>query len=85
MWLNPKLLVDLITFNEEIVKVNKSVYMAKSGQQYNKTPNDFSLHVSNHALKYMYKLSYGTINNTNILLYSSIEVLIDFIDSVIAI
>ena len=39
----------------------------------------------NHVLKEMYMLNYETINNTNSLYYSFIEVLIDFINSVIAI
>ena len=42
------------------VKVNKSVYKAKSGQRYHLTLNNILLHVSNHALKDMYILNYGT-------------------------
>ena len=41
--------------------VNKSVYIAKSGQLYDKTLKNFSLHVSNQALKDMYMLNYGII------------------------
>ena len=47
------------------------------------TNNNFLLHVSNHALKYMYMLNYEIINNVNSLYYRSIEVLIDFINSVV--
>ena len=65
---------------EVTFKVNKSVYTVKSGQWY-----DFLLHVPNHVLKDIYMLNYGIINNMNSLYYSSIEVLIDFINSVIAI
>ena len=57
--------------------------MAKSGQWYDKTINSSLLHVLNHALKDMYMLNYGIINNMNSLYYSSIEVLTDFINSVI--
>ena len=38
------------------VKVNKSVYMAKSRQRYHKTHNNILLHVSNHALKIKFLL-----------------------------
>ena len=65
---------------EVTFKVNKSVYTVKSGQWY-----DFLLHVPNHVLKDIYMLNYGIINNMNSLYYSSIEVLIDFINSVIAV
>ena len=41
------------------------------------------LHVPNHYLKDI--LNYGTINNTNSSYYGSIEVLIGFINSIIAI
>ena len=41
-----------------IIKVNKSVYIAKSEQPYDKTLNNFLLHVSNNALKDMYILNY---------------------------
>ena len=34
------------------VKVNKSVYIAKSKQQYDKRLNNFLLHVPNHDLRY---------------------------------
>ena len=33
------------------VKVKKSVYIAKAGQQYDKALNNILLHVPNHALK----------------------------------
>ena len=62
------------------IKVNKSVYMVKSGKLYDKNLNNFLLHVPNRALKDMHMLDYGTINNMYSL-YSSIKVLIDFINS----
>ena len=34
------------------VKVNKSVYIAKSKQQYDKTLKNFLLHLPNHDLRY---------------------------------
>ena len=37
-----------------------SEYIAKSRQRYHLTLNDILLHVSNHALKDMYILNYGT-------------------------
>ena len=55
-------------------KVNKSVYIAKSGERY-KTLNNFLLHVSNHTLKDMHTLNYGILD------HSSIEVLIDLINA----
>ena len=48
-----------------LLKVNKSVYIAKSRQRYYKTLNNILLHVPNHALKDVYMLNYGTIKNTN--------------------
>ena len=72
-----------LTFCE--INLNKSAYIAKQGQRYGKTLNNLSLHVLNHVLKEMYILNYETINNTNTLYCSFIEVLIDFINSVIAI
>ena len=42
------------------LKVNKSVYIAKSRQRYHKPRNNILLHVSNHTLKDMYMLNYGT-------------------------
>ena len=60
-------------------KVKKSVRIAKSGQRYDKTVNNFLLHEPNHALQDMYMLNYG-MNSSH---YSSIKVLIDFINSVI--
>ena len=48
-----------------LLKVNKSVYIAKSRQWYYKTLNNILLHVPNHALKDVYMLNYGTIKNTN--------------------
>ena len=65
------------------IKGNKSAYIAKSGQRYDKTLNNFLLHVQNHALKDMYILDCGIINSMNSLYHSYIEVLIDFINSVI--
>ena len=65
------------------VKVNKSVSIAKSGQRYDKTRNNLLLHVPNHALKDMYVLNYGIINNMSSLYHSSIEVLVDLFNSVI--
>ena len=47
--------------------------------------NNFLLDVSNHALKDTHILNYGPINNTNSLYYSSVEVLADYINAVIAI
>ena len=41
------------------------------------------MHVSNHVLKDMYMLNYGTIKKA--VYYNSIAVLIDFINPVIAI
>ena len=67
------------------INLNKSAYITKQGQRYGKTLNNLSLHVLNHVLKEMFMLNYETINNTNSLYYSFIEVLIDFINSVIAI
>ena len=58
--------------------MNTSVYVAKLGQQYDKTLDNFLLHVPNHALKDMHMLNYGTINNANSLFYSSTDALIDF-------
>ena len=45
--------------------MNKSLYIAKSRQQYYKTLNNILLHVPNHALKDVYMLNYGTIKNAN--------------------
>ena len=42
------------------VKVNKSVYIAKLRQRYHLILNNILLHVSNHTLKDMYILNYGT-------------------------
>ena len=64
--------------------MNKSVYVAKSRQGYHKTLNNILLYMPNHVLKDMYMLNYGTIK-INSFYYSSIEVLIGFINSVIAI
>ena len=49
------------------IKVNKSVYIAKSRQQCYKTLNNILLHVPNNTLKDVYMLNYGTIKNRNIL------------------
>ena len=57
--------------------------MTKSGQHYDKALNNSLLHVSNHALKDMYVPNYGIINNMKSLYYSSMEVLIDFNNSII--
>ena len=43
-----------------IMKVNKSVYIAKSKQLCHKTLDNILLHVPNHALKDMFMLHYGT-------------------------
>ena len=43
-----------------LLKVNKSVYILKSRQRYHSTLNNILLHVSNHALKDMDMLNYGT-------------------------
>ena len=43
------------------IKVNKSVYIAKSRQQCYKTLNNILLHVPNNTLKDVYMLNYGTI------------------------
>ena len=67
------------------IKANKSVYIAKSRQWYHKTFSNIFLHVPNHAWKDMYMLNYRTIKTTNGFYYSSIEMLIYFINSVIAI
>ena len=53
------------------------------GQRYDKTLNNFLFHMSDHALKDMYMLHYGVISNMNSLYYNSIEMVIDFINSVI--
>ena len=50
-----------LTQTHNQLKVNKSVYIAKSKQQYHKRLNKILLHVSNHALKDMYMLNYGTV------------------------
>ena len=42
------------------VKVNKSVYIAKSRQRHHKPLTNILLHVSNHTSKDMYMLDYGT-------------------------
>ena len=52
------------------LKVNKSVYIAKSRQRHYKTLNKILLHVPNHALKDVYMLNYGTIKSINILCYT---------------
>ena len=65
--------------------MNKLVHIAKSRQWYDIKFNSFLLGVPNQAVKEMYMLIYGTIKNTNSLCYSSHEVLIDYIDSIIAI
>ena len=44
-----------------ILKVSKSLYIAKSRQRYYKTFNNMLLHVPNHALKDVSMLYYGTI------------------------
>ena len=49
------------------IKVNESVYIAKSRQQCYKTLNNILLHVPNNTLKDVYMLNYGTIKNRNIL------------------
>ena len=56
-----------------LIKVIKSVDIAKSWQRYDKTLNNFLLHVPNHTLKDMYMLNYGIINNMNCLYYGRIN------------
>ena len=68
-------------FSFFVIKVNKSVYVAKLGQRYDKTLNNFLLRVPNHALKDMYMLNYGTTSNVNSSYYSFIKMLIDLINS----
>ena len=60
----------LFYFYESSIKVNKSVYIAKSRQRYHETLDNILLHVPNHALKDVYMLNYGTIKNTNSLCYA---------------
>ena len=57
--------------------------MIKSVRRYDKKLYNSLLLMLNHALKGMYMLNYGIINNMNSLYHSSIEVIIDFINSVI--
>ena len=57
--------------------------MIKSVRRYDKKLYNSLLLMLNHALKGMYMLNYGIINNMNSLYYSSMEVIIDFINSVI--
>ena len=57
--------------------------MIKSVRRYDKKLYNSLLLMLNHALKGMYMLNYGIINNMNSLFCSSIEVIIDFINSVI--
>ena len=71
--------------NSFSLKVNKSKYIATSRKWYDKTLNNFLLHVLNHVSKIMYMLNYGTIKITCNSCYSFMEVLKDFINSVIAI
>ena len=61
--------------------MKKSVYISKLGQRYDKTPNNSFLQVPNQALKAMDMINYVSINNTNSLYYSSVVVLIGFINS----
>ena len=68
-------------FSFFVIKVNKSVYVAKLGQRYDKRLNNFLLHVPNHALKDMYMFNYGTTSNANSSYYSFIKMLIDLINS----
>ena len=58
LWLNGWLCHILYAI---LLKVNQSVYIAKSRQWYEKTLNNVLLHVSNHALKDMYMLNYKTL------------------------
>ena len=73
-----------LLFCSLILKVNKSAYIAKSRQQYHKILKKFCCTGKNHALKDMFMLNYETIK-VNSFYYCSIEVLIDFINSAIAI
>ena len=74
--------VNFVTFFTT-VRVNKSVYIAKTRQWYYKTHKNILLHMSNHALKYMYMLNYGTIKKqfyygsfiSNFIVYFSLEYL----------
>ena len=61
------------------IKVNKSVYIAKSRQQCYKTLNNILLHVPNNTLKDVYMLNYGTIKNRNILYYTRFFIINFFI------
>ena len=54
-----------LDFQFHNLKVNKSVYIAKSRQQYYKTLSNILLLVPNHALKDVCMLNYGIIKNTN--------------------
>ena len=60
----------LFYFYESSIKVNKSVYIAKSRQRYHETLDNIVLHVPNHALKDVYMLNYGTIKNINSFCYA---------------
>ena len=53
-------------FENEVIKVNKSVYIAIWRQRYHKTLNSILLHMSNHALKDVYRLNYETIKNRTV-------------------
>ena len=70
---------EIYLLGEFNIKVNKSVYIAKSRQRYYKTLHNILLHVPNHALKYVYMLNYGTTRSTNSSYYTSFFILIFFI------
>ena len=53
------------TIQNHSIKVNMSVYIAKSRQRFDVTLNNFLLHVPNHALKGLYMLNDETKYNIN--------------------
>ena len=55
----------LVLVNGKVFKVNRSVYIAKSGQQYDKTLNNFLKYVPNHVIKDMYMLNYRIMHSIN--------------------
>ena len=67
------LVLAIIFLFSKYIKVNKSIYIAKSRQQYFKTLTNILLHVPNHALKDVYMLNYRIIKNTNSAYYSGLS------------
>ena len=63
-------------------KVNKSVHIAKSRQQFNITLKNLFVARAKHALKEFHLLNHGIKYNTNSSHYSSSGMLIDLINSV---